>query len=127
MYYAGNNIYRVSIGSFTEDFTQIGTQYNAREATGSKLTRSGTSWTYTQSNGTYAFFEDKKGLVNYKSPLGPVQIYDYFSKQVQAPVSGPPSYYSVYRLSTISDTAGWRADFSYDSDDTTPNYATVPV
>ena len=129
------NMVTVSLGGVSDAFTVSGSTYSATLGNGATLTLSGSVFTYTARDGTIVHFDRGKsqsvplyandGLATDRvSPDGSKLVYAYdsvtYCSRSKAGSQGDicTARSSVYRLSSITNSYGYKVTYSYGDNET---------
>ena len=126
------NVVTVRLGASTDDFTASGTTYTSRQGRGATLTFSGGVYTYTATDGTVAHFASSKAnaapyfaslgrATDIVSPSGEKLVYAYESVTFcsnRRLGDACTSHATAYRLTSITNSYGYRLALGYASNDT---------
>lgn len=118
------SVYTVSFGTTSQRFTKAGTTFTPEKQTGATLTQSGSTYTYTASDGTIATFMTLPGNVvvnsgqwasniavdTVKLPSGETQKWEYKSFTISP---GMGSTWALSRVQGISNNLGYGLKFEY--------------
>jgi len=122
---ATGSTYTVSIGGEAEQFTLSGTTFSTIDSTGSTLTRSGSFYTYTSSDGTkYVFYQDyspyfiytglASGIMLHTVTKTDGEVINYYYRDQQVPVG--ITAIVVRRLQSISTSKLHFLQLTYQAD-----------